>query len=369
MATGYVKCAGCGEEIKIKCMGKSSKDTERYCRWLESQGHLCADCEEKERAAENAAAAEANKAAGLLDLAGSEKQIAWAETIRQNLIQEIESDPMNGSDGYDVFVRLVKEKTQASWWIDHRDMTVKSLVREMADEIKAAMVEEAEGAQEEALLKPQGELESSLVAEIRLLSGELRVSLAEKNDKFRQVVKSIGFRWDWDHSCWYRPLGFQAGNPVDRAAETAHRLLEAGFIVRLYDEEARAKAISGEFEPEQRRWVVKSVGGKYDGWFRISWPREDDLYNAAQALPGSKYYSGDVYVPADAALEVADFAERYDFALSEGAKGLIEGHQAALSQGVVVDKIKKPKPSVSDDGIPKLSPEQSEVDDDLLDND
>lgn len=41
------------------------------------------------REAENAKAAEAAKAAGLPTLTGSEKQIAWAETVRETLVREV----------------------------------------------------------------------------------------------------------------------------------------------------------------------------------------------------------------------------------------------------------------------------------------
>lgn len=56
-------------------------------------GKLCYECykakQAKQRAAESQAAAEAAKSAGLPALTGSEKQVAWAETIRAAAAQSL----------------------------------------------------------------------------------------------------------------------------------------------------------------------------------------------------------------------------------------------------------------------------------------
>lgn len=191
------------------------------------------------------------------------------------------------------------------------------------------------------IMKPCGEHKTTLVADIRHSDKVVAVRLAEKNDEFREAVKELGFRWDWELRQWTKPLCFKTGNPTDRVAEAACTLLDAGFMVRLHDENAISKALKRDFEPEQVRWVVKIVGGTFDGWLRISWGRKDDLYNEARQLPGAKYAFNSINVPPDAALEVEDFAESYDFALSQGAAELIENYKSELASGLIFSTPKR----------------------------
>lgn len=79
---------------------------------------VCPDCWKAECAKRNEEAAAKNKDAALPALTGSEKQIAWAESIRAKLV------------GKPDFV-FALQKTSAKWWIDHRD--------ELDDESDAAV--------------------------------------------------------------------------------------------------------------------------------------------------------------------------------------------------------------------------------------
>lgn len=60
------------------------KDRERTIEWLENQ-----ECPECKRQRENEESAAKAKAAGRPELTGSEKQIAWANTIREQTIETI----------------------------------------------------------------------------------------------------------------------------------------------------------------------------------------------------------------------------------------------------------------------------------------
>lgn len=103
--------------------------------WLEST--VCPDCyraqKEKEKsAAREKAAAEAQNLtseAGFPALTGSEKQIAWANTIRAELWKLLQSagepDPAEPDHQETVeALAKIREKffteTSAKWWIDHR---------------------------------------------------------------------------------------------------------------------------------------------------------------------------------------------------------------------------------------------------------
>lgn len=91
VARAYVHCQtpGCNGQGQIHERNRRTADSK--AAWLEKQGWTCETCRQKVREAENAAAAAQNEARGLPTLAGSEKQVAWAETIRAKAIPEIEA--------------------------------------------------------------------------------------------------------------------------------------------------------------------------------------------------------------------------------------------------------------------------------------
>ena len=109
-------------------------DRDRKEAWL--QNTVCSDCyreaQDSARSAENASAAEANQAAGLPALVGSEKQIAWAESIRKPICEALskfeadfkphpdlsESAAEELGDAVALLVDEIRLKTECRWWID-----------------------------------------------------------------------------------------------------------------------------------------------------------------------------------------------------------------------------------------------------------
>jgi hypothetical protein len=125
------------------------KGRDAKAAWLAERP--CSDCYRAKKASEaarqreatNRAAAAANEAEGLPALAGSEKQIAWAETIRAEWIanvrrmmadhekkfarrdeMEAKGVPADVLDEIDMVTRQIAAEltgqTSAAWWIDHR---------------------------------------------------------------------------------------------------------------------------------------------------------------------------------------------------------------------------------------------------------
>lgn len=109
----------CGHTEEVQLFGKMS-DRERRIAWLENQ-----ECEECRRAKANAATAAAKDARGLADLDGTEKQVAWANTIREKAykcfdsLQQFASNPQAKAlmDGWKA---KMDAETSAKWWIDNR---------------------------------------------------------------------------------------------------------------------------------------------------------------------------------------------------------------------------------------------------------
>lgn len=373
MAKATYKCTSCGKLVEI--VGQNRRLADERAEYLGSHGGLCTDCwkagRDAVRATENAQAAQSAAASGLPSLTGSEKQTAWANTLRVKMLAQLDELVAHAKTVADkksedkkvtelveqigIGADLIRAKTAASWWIDNRATDSRGLINSLLPEIKsilaarltaAATPEEAaqeQAAQEEALLKPTTPLASQQVAEISCRENCIRITFPAREDAFRDVMVSLGYKWQSPH--WKKPLSYRTGSTADRMAEVASAVLAASFMVRLYNTEARDKTISGDYEPEQRRWVGKGVAGQYAGWYAIQWPKSDDLYAPAKRLLGSRYKDGIVYVPPGSTDEVLDFAQHYGFSLSPGATELAAAHRAALARGVVVDAVAKPKPA------------------------
>lgn len=115
----------CGHTETIQLFGKCA-DRERKIEWLERCG-LCEECKKEQVAKEIKKAEEA----GLPELEGSEKQIAWAAKIRNGFMPkakealERNSKAPFAKEWYDWFVG----QTRASYWIDIRDDTIREIVK------------------------------------------------------------------------------------------------------------------------------------------------------------------------------------------------------------------------------------------------
>jgi hypothetical protein len=343
MAKYTVKCPACSTPYTVRLDGR-----QRDRQWkLDTWDWTCDDCGKKQRQEQNEKAAAENSASGMAPLTGTENQVGWAETIRKQKLASIEallkephevisagwlgrqikkSDPR-----IPAAIQSLKDQPSASWWIDHREADANKLLVDIASKadipLPPAEAEVAKAAQAaataEATVRPETPI-TETVAEIRVNGNVLEVYFPEKREDFWQIIKKQ-LRFEWSGLCWKRAVStVPGGTPQDRAAETGNVLLAKGFPIRIFDEALRSRAIKGEFDPECRRWVKKRTAGDYVGWFSISWPREEDFYNAAKKLPGARYSKPDVVVPAEQFEQVQDFAEMYGFQLSAGAREIAE---------------------------------------------
>ncbi len=400
MAKHNVECPQCEGSYVVQLVGRT-KDLQ----WkLDNWDWTCDECREKFRKEENAKAAAANAESGLQSMTGTEKQIAWAETIRAAKIAAIDEIV----DGYDAkmaeatkdpkesayqnersrergFSSLadafacakeaaiqIINTTAASWWIDNREENLGRLILKHAEAVAKSRknIPEAPDAKAEATVRPENPL-TETVAEIRLKGDFLEVYFPEKRDDFWRLIKKIlGF--SWTGACWQRKLSVKTGLPLDRLADTGNSLLVAGFPIRIYDDAARGKAISGEFDPEVGRWIMARTSGDYRGWFSINWPKVDDFYSVAKKITGSRYDKPDVVVQAEHFEEVIDFAEVHGFELSPGAIELAAKAEEARAMALVAKPAavnRQGKNKAADKPEPLPVPNIQEVDDELRDRD
>lgn len=297
---------------------------------------LCEECYKaklaEERELANKQAAEAAQAQGLPKLEGTEKQVAWAETIRQEVLTAID-DYILEDEAKDPrvieIVNHIKSKTSASWWIDRRETNryrIRKLLESAINEVNALKLEShpaAQAAKAEATVRPENPV-TETVAEIRVQGSTVEISFPERRDDFRKIVKKkLNMEWKRGSESWQRTISLTDGTPAERAAEAGHHLLAAGFCIRMYDAELRQKAVDGNYEPESTRWIFRRTGGDYDNWLSLSWNRGEDYYEVARRLPGSRWDKPNVVVPPEQFEEVLDFADMYGFSLSPGAEELV----------------------------------------------
>lgn len=186
----------------------------------------------------------------------------------------------------------------------------------------------------------------------------------EKDDAWRVACKKLLYSWS---GRWERT--FAAGVDLrQRAAELVHRLLLAGFIVDVADEVA-GLALDASYEPESFRNVRRYMSGEYADWFCVTWARNEDLYGLATRLPGAHWDGRAVVVSREWFVEVLDFAEAHNFAVSDGARELATLAQQERDRMIVVAVPPLPKPAASNEKRPALpAPEFVEIDRELLDD-
>ncbi|MFB6985598.1 hypothetical protein [Streptomyces sp. NPDC056304] len=121
----YWVTRACGHDERVDLTGPHKRREQVIERMEESD---CGNCVETQRQKENAANAAAAQAVGWPRLAGTERQVAWAETLRAGAVAELRRDagwwPEHYSEATGDPLPFIETAmlavTDASWWIDNR---------------------------------------------------------------------------------------------------------------------------------------------------------------------------------------------------------------------------------------------------------
>ncbi|WP_028478791.1 hypothetical protein [Nocardia sp. CNY236] len=114
----------CGHEERHHLDGNKSRRTRKQ-QWLAEQ-----DCWECARAQQNAASAARAAEANLPKLTGSDSQIAWAVTIRDEALTDLEHSLSDTDLSRERVLAILLRETRARRWIDTRgDGPTSRLVR------------------------------------------------------------------------------------------------------------------------------------------------------------------------------------------------------------------------------------------------
>lgn len=372
MAHYTVKFA-CGHTAEIQLFGKES-ERQRKIKYLEESG-MCPSCykkqqEEAKKAAEAQAAAEASEM-GLPELAGSEKQVAWATKIRNGLMGSIvkmqdaafkiiENAKETGKHQDDLprvekaieFLNACEKvagtETSASVIIGWRDADFRVLESVYLDNLKdiesgkkvpndffgcgdlfvrtLKLVYGEEEPQQKTIILAPDHKESDVLVNVTYTDRQVVVD-SPKDSGVISAAKACGFHWDT--GAWRCTIGPRTGSAEDRASEIANKLLIAGYQVSV-PKEIKDMAVSGSFEPRCTRWIT-AFNDDSDHVY-VTWERGDDMYSKALDLTGAKWRSGyGMSVPASSADEVEDFAQMYGYRITPGAQGVMDAFRSKVA--------------------------------------
>jgi len=342
------RCATCGNEFMVEATKPNRKSADDWKKWAEETLDECEECRrkriEKARAEEAAKAAELAKESGLPELTGTPKQVSWAETIRRGcletldeFIEKLTTSVKEGKSSYELrkkverddvdtfteFRKWVSGKESAKFWIDWRyafERNAMPMFTELKFEfVRALKAKQTEEVQEEVTVtvQPEEQKETTLCT-VEYTEEKVTVK-SSYNPNMPPVVKAAGYRWDGD--TWSRQMYASTGDPADRAAEIANKLLLAGFPVRM-PKEIKERATAGTYEPEWKRWIfwnAKREMFRFDGDVGI------------EGIPGAKYD----YAPITAYAEIEEFARFHDYRFTPIAREKLEEYKSSLTSSAI----------------------------------
>ncbi|AVF28866.1 hypothetical protein [Paenibacillus larvae] len=374
----YYGTFSCGHQGRVNICGPTKNR-----QWIADRrfSGLCEECFAKDlkekRQKESEKAAELAKEMELPELSGTPKQITWANTLRQRLIQKFLEDDELTDLGLSteelnlVLTHILQTKKSARFYIENRTDIWDMIQKEKKEALKPIEVKEAEKQEEDILLEIKAE--ATIFPKEKVTNGVVEITFAEDcvsakfeyNEQFIKLLKQFGFNYERREKVWKRKISEVTGSAEDRAAEVGNQLLNAGFPICILDVEVREKAVQGIFEPECKRWIYRRMGTDD---FAIRWTDRSDMYRTARSLPGSKWDYPFVLVNVSHFEEVEEFAELYQFQFTQKACELIKTYKTSLESAAVVEPAavieEKPK-----DGLEEILQQGAGILDDLKDED
>ena len=354
----------CGHTESVQLYGPTKN---REWRIHQMEQELCSECWAAELERRNAENAKKAQEMELPPLQGTEKQVAWAETLRMEFIASYERnyanrpmrvDPMLENCSNDEYAEAVlKEETRASWWIDHKDsMWTWTLIHEVVEAARKKHVANPlqKAALAEMTMKPaDGEHAQDAVITLEHKEDYIIAQCEARNKAFVSVAKDLGYQWNSVGHWWSFKLGTCTGSAEDRMAELGSKLLAAGLTIIVSDDNVRQKIIAGDYEPIYPRWLVKAS----ETSLLLRWERGNDkLYATAKALPSAKWsreLSGITFSP-KYYNSIEDFVRAYDVHVAPEAQALMDVCKEVEKQALLVKPKVKQAPAAKANGAEDL---------------
>ncbi len=222
----------CGCDGRVNIIGPTKDRQYKADRRFDN---LCESCYQQSLIEQNRASEKQSLKLDLPSLIGTEKQVSWANTIRVNFYTEI-MQKIDNKETQDIADNFFLCKLDSKYWIDSRHYSVQALLEEILKLNKETKETAIMQALENEVITESTVSPSMLnyagVVKIEYNTNEVRV-IYEKNKEFRQIVKSLGFRWNLEKACWIKTIIQRMITSEDRVAELGNILLNEGFC-RLF---------------------------------------------------------------------------------------------------------------------------------------
>lgn len=366
---------GCGHEGYINITKKSEmwRKEERYLT-------LCPECYkkhleyEKEQAAKKKAE-EVEKSKielglQLPELKGTEKQVKWANSIRENLVlsyKKIAEDKFSVMYPLrEKFKNYLENEESAENYIKKNRISLSTLY-DFLEEYQIVTEEEKVAEKEtkkESLVVPEN-FNNKPAYVIEEVGEEIKVSGGERNEEVRNYLKNKDF--SWENYSWCKKIvkkSYYEDNTIERIAEIGNKLLSLGWAVSIMNSKAREKAIKGDFIPELHKFIIKKEEN-----IKIIWKGQNDkIYKASRELPKSKWNNGGTIVNPVYFREVRDFAELYNFKITDEAEKLLKEYEEKINSPTNI-KFKGNDEKIGEEKLKEILNSPAEVLEDLKEED
>ena len=176
----YSGTFSCGHEGKVNIIGKAK---DREWKIERAFSNMCPDCYKKwleeEHQRKNKEAMEEAKEMDLPELTGTEKQIAWANTLRKKFIDTVEdrieslktkNAPKKTKRYQETLDHILLTKTEAKYYIDNRYQLVEDVIDSFKEEYKKGFQEDIE--EQEVLIEDTIRPEDSKPGVVEILETE-----------------------------------------------------------------------------------------------------------------------------------------------------------------------------------------------------
>lgn len=333
----------CGHEDCVDLCGPVKT---RMWRLEQMEDELCPECRRK---AENERVTKLAEENGLAQLSGTEKQVAWAMKLRQDILdsllrldKEVDKGVNNEAVKEDIqkAIAYVSERKDSKYFIDGRHDAFKftninkctqynliELRRKLCEYAKAYDEEHSTEnelerlAQEEAIAIEKAN-QTEVHPENQTSTTVVTIKVNDDNDVMLQsaydkelvdTIHGLAFNMAWCKPVWKYHVRKNCGTVDAVAAEIGNKLLEAGFPVVFPTHDIAEKASSGDFERYHLNAIFKHKSN--DKVFIVECNRHDD--NMSKLIRGiskaKRIGAGCFHIPVASYKELEEFSEENNF--------------------------------------------------------
>lgn len=196
----------CGHKEQVQIYGTNTRG-QREWRAARLAEEPCADCRRAAHQQRNAAAAQVAAQSGLPALTGSERQIAWAESIRLAGLAQLADHATRAARAVEdpaarervvavllhILTRIASAQTDARWWIDHRHRIPRAAWDGASDADRRAV--QAAEVEPQPLDEPEPEPETPPSAQAAIGALRARGWTVAKIAAQCGVHRSTAYRW------------------------------------------------------------------------------------------------------------------------------------------------------------------------------